>query len=136
MRISDWSSDVCSSDLCAPADLYGSHGRSIFCHGDRTWDVDSTMFMPFARMNAVRIACAAVVAGMLAACATPASEEAESAEIYDGANDPFEPANRVIFSFNVMADQLVLQPAAVTYRDLFPDALKPPVGTFITKARK
>src|SRR3546814_9678447 len=69
---------------------------------------------------------------MLAACATPASEEAESAEIYDEANDPFEPANRVIFSFHVMADQLVLQPAAVTYRDLFPDELKPPVGNFIT----
>jgi phospholipid-binding lipoprotein MlaA len=37
-----------------------------------------------------------------------------------------------VFGANVMVDQLVLQPVAVTYRDFFPDELKIPVQNFIT----
>src|SRR3546814_5356786 len=33
MRISDWSSDVCSSDLLAEADLYYTGGTVILDHG-------------------------------------------------------------------------------------------------------
>ncbi|MGE0253303.1 MAG: VacJ family lipoprotein [Alphaproteobacteria bacterium] len=50
---------------------------------------------------------------------------------FRAANDPFEPANRLVFSFNVMVDNLLLQPAAVTYRDLGPEGLKPAIRNLI-----
>ena len=79
-----------------------------------------------------RVAAALTLMGALAACATPpSSDDPDALAAYEEANDPFESANRLIFSANVMVDQLVLQPAAVTYRDLFPDDLKPPVENFI-----
>ncbi len=79
-----------------------------------------------------RFAVALTAVGALAACATPPSGDADARAAYEQANDPFEPANRMVFAANVMVDQLVLQPAAVTYRDLFPDDLKPPVQNFFT----
>jgi phospholipid-binding lipoprotein MlaA len=79
-----------------------------------------------------RFAAALTLVGALTACATPPSGDADARAAYAEANDPFEPANRIMFSANVMVDQLVLQPVAVTYRDLFPDALKPPVKNFTT----
>jgi len=69
-----------------------------------------------------------MLAAMLAACANAPAGDAES----DAANDPLEVPNRFIFAFNVGLDQLVLQPTAVTYRDLVPDELKTPIGNFIT----
>ncbi|MBT5572116.1 MAG: VacJ family lipoprotein [Alphaproteobacteria bacterium] len=79
-----------------------------------------------------RFAIALTLMGALTACATPPSGDADARAAYEEANDPFEPANRMVFAANVMLDQLVLQPTAVTYRDLFPDDLKPPVENFIT----
>jgi phospholipid-binding lipoprotein MlaA len=79
-----------------------------------------------------RFAAALTLVGALTACATPPSGDADARAAYAETNDPFEPANRIMFSANVMADQLVLQPVAVVYSDLFPDALKPPVKNFIT----
>lgn len=69
--------------------------------------------------------------GALAACTTPPSDPEARAE-YDEANDPFETANRLVFSANVMVDQLVLQPVAVTYRDMVPSAVKPPFENLVT----
>ena len=74
----------------------------------------------------------AVLVGALSACALPPSDDKEAIAEYEEANDPLEPANRLIFSANVAVDQLVLQPTAVTYRDLVPDELKPPVENFFT----
>lgn len=79
-----------------------------------------------------RFVFAALLMGALTACAIPPSDDKEAMAAFEEANDPFEPANRLIFSANVAVDQLVLQPTAVTYRDLFPDELKPPVENFIT----
>lgn len=84
-------------------------------------------------ITVIRFAAAVTVMGALSACATPPpAGDQDARAAYEEANDPFEPANRLMFSANVMVDQLVLQPAAVTYRDLFPDVLKPPVENFIT----
>lgn len=80
----------------------------------------------------LRFAMALTLMGALSACATPPSGDADARAAYDESNDPFEPANRMVFAANVMMDQLVLQPTAVTYRDIFPDNLKPPVENFIT----
>lgn len=82
--------------------------------------------------KSIRFAVVLTLAGVLGACATPPSNDPEARAAYEEANDPFEPANRLVFSVNVMVDQLVLQPTAVTYRDLFPDELKPPVQNFLT----
>ena len=71
------------------------------------------------------------VVGLLAACATPPSGDPEATAEFKAANDPFEPNNRLIFSFNVMVDNLVLQPVAVAYRDLAPDELKPPIRNLL-----
>jgi len=70
----------------------------------------------------------ALLAGLLTACANAPASDSEDAT----ANDPLEVPNRFVFAFNVGLDQLVLQPAAVTYRDLVPDELKPPISNFIT----
>jgi len=83
-------------------------------------------------IKVIRFAAAVTVMGALSACATPPpAGDQDARAAYEEANDPFEPANRLMFSANVMVDQLVLQPAAVTYRDLFPDVLKPQVENFI-----
>lgn len=75
---------------------------------------------------------AVLVAGSLSACTTPPRDDPDALAEYEAANDPLEVPNRFIFAFNVGLDQLALQPAAVTYRDLFPDRLKPPVKNLIT----
>ncbi len=83
-------------------------------------------------LKSSRVFLAVVLASILTACATPPADDPDARAEYEAANDPFETANRFVFSANVMVDQLALQPAAVTYRDLFPDALKPPVQNLIT----
>ena len=83
-------------------------------------------------LRPTRFLFAALLMGTLTACALPPTDDKEAMAAFEEANDPFEPANRLIFSANVAVDQLVLQPTAVTYRDLFPDELKPPVENFIT----
>ena len=85
--------------------------------------------MPLFERGVGRILGIALLAGTLTACASPPnSDSSEPAEI----NDPLEVPNRFIFAFNVGLDQLVLQPVAVTYRDLMPSELKVPIGNLIT----
>ncbi|MCZ6591025.1 MAG: VacJ family lipoprotein [Alphaproteobacteria bacterium] len=73
-----------------------------------------------------------LLAGVLTACATTPNSDPGSPADEVSANDPLELPNRFIFAFNVGLDQLVLQPAAVTYRDLMPDELKVPIRNLIT----
>ena len=55
-----------------------------------------------------------------AACATPAMD--------DGVNDPLEPFNRAVFSFNQFAQGLLFKPLALLYRDLVPPEVQDAVG--------
>lgn len=55
-----------------------------------------------------------------AGCATLPEDPAERAEV-QAENDPFEPANRMMFAINETADVFILRPAAVLYRDFMPD---------------
>lgn len=88
--------------------------------------------MPFFRRGLGNLLGVAMLAGSLAACANAPGDDPnvtfEDTEI----NDPLEVPNRFIFAFNVGLDQLVLQPAAVTYRDLMPSELKHPISNLIT----
>lgn len=71
-------------------------------------------------------------ASTLVACALPPKDDPDALAEFNAANDPFEPANRLIFSVNTALDTLILQPVAVTYRDLAPEALKTPFENIIT----
>ncbi|CAN0482325.1 unnamed protein product, partial [Discosporangium mesarthrocarpum] len=70
--------------------------------------------------------------GALTACSVPPKDDPEALAAYEEANDPFEPANRLIFAANSTIDALVLQPVAITYRDLAPQELKTPFENLIT----
>lgn len=87
--------------------------------------------MPFFERRLAKIFGALLLAGLLTACAAGPNSEGDPPDVA-AANDPLEIPNRFIFAFNVGLDQLVLQPAAVTYRDLVPDGLKTPIGNLIT----
>ena len=59
---------------------------------------------------------------------------AQDAEIntsvrYDEIYDPFEPVNRAIFSFNNVADRIVLEPIAKGYKKL-PSPLQSGINNF------
>ena len=60
-----------------------------------------------------RIAAVLALAGLLSGCATGGSSV-----------DPFEPMNRVVFTFNDKVDQAVLQPVARGYRAVLPEFLR------------
>ncbi len=45
--------------------------------------------------------------------------------------DPLEPYNRVVFAFNEVADQYILRPVAVAYRDTIPEAVRDPLRNFV-----
>lgn len=61
---------------------------------------------------------AALMVGLLSGCATARKP------------DPLEPVNRVIFSFNDMADQAVIKPVATAYRDALPRWVQTGVSNF------
>lgn len=88
--------------------------------------------MPFFKRGFSHILSIALLAGVLTACAAAPNSDSDASVDAASANDPLEVPNRFIFAFNVGLDQLVLQPVAVTYRDLVPAELKVPIGNFIT----
>lgn len=60
----------------------------------------------------------------IAACATPSMD----GNADNGVNDPLEPMNRAIFSFNQFAQGLLFKPLALLYRDLLPPEVQDAVG--------
>ena len=53
---------------------------------------------------------------LLFGCASPPEGDAEAQAEYDEINDPFEPFNRAVFSFNQFADGILIKPLAEAYR--------------------
>ena len=70
------------------------------------------------------------VAGVAAGCATLPEDPLDRADVL-AANDPFEPANRMVFAINEAVDFVLLRPAAVLYRDFMPDPGKELVFNFV-----
>ena len=62
------------------------------------------------------------------------SEDFETTTIEDEIYDPFEPVNRAIFSFNNVADRVVLEPIAKGYKKL-PSPLQSGVTVSYTHLR-
>lgn len=83
-----------------------------------------------------RLTVLAVAAALLAGCATrPPADDAEALAEFEQVNDPFEPANRVVFRFNEVLDDAAIEPAARGYRRLVPAFGRDRVGDFITNLR-
>jgi len=78
------------------------------------------------------VAVAIMVAG-LAGCASVPDDPLDRADML-AANDPFEPANRMMFAVNEAVDVFVLRPAAVLYRDFMPDPGKDIIFNLIRHA--
>lgn len=51
-------------------------------------------------------------------------------------NDPLEPVNRAVFEFNQVVDGMVLEPAAIMYRDFVPTPARHGVRNFLTNLRQ
>ena len=62
------------------------------------------------------------------------SEDFETTTIEDEIYDPFEPVNRAIFSFNNVADRIVLEPIAKGYKKL-PSPLRSGINNFLSNLR-
>ncbi|GGG98976.1 hypothetical protein GCM10007420_13510 [Glycocaulis albus] len=64
-------------------------------------------------MRHLRLAGLAILAGLAVSACTTRPESLQT-------NDPLEPLNRAVFSFNSAADEAVIAPAAYAYRDVVP----------------
>ena len=62
------------------------------------------------------------------------SEDFETTTIEDEIYDPFEPLNRAIFSFNNVADRIVLEPIAKGYKKL-PSPFQRGISNFLSNLR-
>ncbi len=73
-----------------------------------------------------------LVAGILGGCATPPPDsDPEAVSEFQRTNDPVEPTNRAIFSFNDFADENVIAPAAEGYRTAVPAPARTGIRNFL-----
>jgi len=67
-----------------------------------------------------------------AGCAKrPPANDPDALAAYDEANDPFEPFNRAIFSFNTAFDETILEPSVRLYRDITPTPVRKGIANFV-----
>lgn len=73
--------------------------------------------------NILRLVLMATLTVGMTACASVPSDPEERA-IYDETNDPLEPFNRTMFSFNQFLDSILFKPVAEAYRFVFPSPVR------------
>ena len=61
-------------------------------------------------------------------------DDFETSKVEDEIYDPFEPVNRAIFSFNNVADRVVLEPVATGYKKL-PSPIQSGISNFLSNLR-
>ena len=66
----------------------------------------------------------------VSACASAPYDPLERVE-YERINDPLEPTNRAIFSFNTVIQAVIMRPLAIAY-DSLPEGVRTAVGNFFT----
>lgn len=71
---------------------------------------------------------------LLGGCASAPSDPADR-EAYYEANDPLEPLNRSIFSFNLGLDRVLLKPVATVYRSMLPQTLRNGIRNLLNHLR-
>ena len=85
------------------------------------------------------IICSIVLYSVVSPCTesdkvTTSSGEFETSYFEDEIYDPFEPINRAIFSFNNVADKIILEPAAKGYKKL-PSPIQSGIGNFLSNLK-
>lgn len=90
-----------------------------------------------ARVALTRVLCGTVVGVLLlAGCATPPPpDDPEAVAAYEEINDPLEPMNRAIFSFNQFVDGILFKPLALLYRTFLPPEVRNGVNNFLNNLR-
>ncbi len=78
--------------------------------------------------NTLRLGLLSGTGALLALSLTACTTNPHSLEV----NDPFEPANRAVLSFNLATDRVVIGPAARLYRDAVPAPGRKGVSNFLT----
>ncbi|MBT3917216.1 MAG: VacJ family lipoprotein [Rhodospirillaceae bacterium] len=71
----------------------------------------------------------------LASCASAPRDDAEALAEYNKINDPIEPTNRFIFSFNQGLDKGIIKPVTSLYRALFPEVVRTGVHNFLNNLK-
>jgi phospholipid-binding lipoprotein MlaA len=73
-----------------------------------------------------------ITAILLAATAPVFAQGSPAPDVVEAdVNDPFEPMNRAIFSFNLGFDKIILRPAAVAYRAVIPGPARESATNFL-----
>lgn len=67
--------------------------------------------------------------GVAACAAVPTDPEARAE--YEAINDPFEPFNRGVHSFNQAVDKAILRPTAIAYREVVPEITRYHVNSLL-----
>lgn len=66
----------------------------------------------------------------------PPDSDPQALSAYLEANDPLEPMNRAIFSFNQGFDDIILEPAAKFYRQFGPPDIREGISNFVNNWRE
>ena len=72
---------------------------------------------------------------VLAACATPTTNDPEARAELAAINDPWEPFNRAVFELNRGLDRALLKPVAQAYRGVVPEFGRDMVQNFLNNLR-
>ena len=76
-----------------------------------------------------------VGAMLLVGCSSAPKNDPEALAEYQKINDPIEGANRAIFSFNQVLDNVVVKPVTGIYRGLIPSFMRKAVHRFLQNLR-
>lgn len=102
--------------------------------GPATLDQERGARRGFAMRAILRTAFAMAAVASVAACAgVPSNPDARAS--YNEANDPIEPFNRGVYSFNKALDDGFIKPVAKTYRDNLPQTLRDSIRNFLHNLR-
>ncbi|MFP6733877.1 MAG: VacJ family lipoprotein [Rhodospirillales bacterium] len=72
---------------------------------------------------------------VLANCASAPENDPEALAEYQTINDPIEPANRTIFSFNLFLDRALFRPVTAIYRTIAPETVREFIHNFLQNLR-
>ncbi len=82
-----------------------------------------------------RLSASLLTVALLFGCASPPEGDADAQAAYDEINDPLEPFNRAIFSFNQFADGILIKPIALAFRTFVPPEPREGVRNFLSNLR-